>query len=210
MNRIQEVNISTIIQNLKKRRKIFHSEADFQHELAWEIHKTYPKYSIRLEKAFKLDEKLYVDIFFANSSKTAIELKYKTQALNYSYNNIENYNLTTHSAINLGRYDFLKDVERLENLKSNKLINKGFAIFLTNARSYWSKTSKSSKLSKDFYLTNNDNLNKSEYRWLPNVKKTSIGVNRMQPIKLSNTYKLNWSTYSVIDNNEFKILVLEV
>ena len=35
--------------SLAKKRPIFHSEADFQHALAWEIHKTTSGCEIRLE-----------------------------------------------------------------------------------------------------------------------------------------------------------------
>ena len=63
--------------NLAKYRKIFHSEADFQHALAWQIHKEMPDCKIRLEFKPNPRVNMSVDIwtwiqdkerFFAESS----------------------------------------------------------------------------------------------------------------------------------------------
>lgn len=55
------IDIEQVLKELAKKRPVFHSEADFQHALAWEIQITYPDANIRLEKPFqfdKLDKKL--------------------------------------------------------------------------------------------------------------------------------------------------------
>ena len=51
-------NIHKILSELSKERQIFHSEADFQHALAWKIHETYKdQFQIRLEKRIDIHEK---------------------------------------------------------------------------------------------------------------------------------------------------------
>ena len=43
------LDIHGLMSKLRKRRPIFHSEADFQHALAWEIHLANPSHQVRLE-----------------------------------------------------------------------------------------------------------------------------------------------------------------
>lgn len=110
-------SIPFIMNNLCAQRPIFHSEADFQHSLAWEIHKSLPDSSIRLEIPWSNEDKQnHLDIWVASSDvKIAIELKYKTRGLQALVNG-ELFSLKDQSAQDLGRYDFLKDVMRLEQL----------------------------------------------------------------------------------------------
>jgi hypothetical protein len=42
-------NFAAILGALALKRPIFHSEADFQHAVAWEIHSRRPELSVRLE-----------------------------------------------------------------------------------------------------------------------------------------------------------------
>ena len=48
-----QIDIPKIMNELSKLRPIFHSEADFQHALAWEVHRCFPEAAIRLELPFK-------------------------------------------------------------------------------------------------------------------------------------------------------------
>lgn len=73
-----------VLNKLNERRSVFHSEADFQHSLAWEIYEMYPDLNIRLEKREEVNgEELYLDIFFIsrNNKICALELEYKTKKL---------------------------------------------------------------------------------------------------------------------------------
>ncbi len=81
--------IANVLNELRERRPVFHSEADFQHALAWAIHEKCPNLNIRLEKRVELNSKnKYLDIFAFNDKKTvAIEVKYKTTK--YKTENLE-------------------------------------------------------------------------------------------------------------------------
>lgn len=60
---IRDFNIMRAIDSIKEKRKVFHSEADFQFALAWEIKRLYPEVDVRLEYAYKVDDKIYhIDI----------------------------------------------------------------------------------------------------------------------------------------------------
>lgn len=204
------MDIFKIIDDLKTNREIFHSEADFQHELAWHIRKFYPNSSIRLEKPFYLNERIYVDIYVYNNSRIAIELKYKTQKKKGNFvSKGEEFKLATHAAINLCRYDYLKDIGRLEKLKQNGEIDVGYSIFLTNVSSYWNKHSKRSTLSEDFYISQDENIT-GELSWVDNVKESSVGKKRLDPIRIKNSYLIDWKIYSEVENNEFKILISKI
>ena len=45
-----DFSVSEVLTALAKQRPILHSEADFQHAIAWKIHKRLPRASIRLER----------------------------------------------------------------------------------------------------------------------------------------------------------------
>jgi hypothetical protein len=204
------MNIDNILNNLSKRRQLFHSEADFQFELAWQFKLDNPKTDARLEKPYTLkkDQKIYMDLLLKTNKKIGIELKYKTQKFQHLINE-EKYDLTNHSATNLGRYDFLHDVARLENLKSKRLIDQGFVVFLTNTPAYWNGNSKYSELSQDFYISEGISKHGS-LKWISGVKESSIGKQRMAPINLKGHYSCHWQTFSKIESQEFKFLVFKI
>jgi len=88
------MDMDKILTELSKDRPIFHSEADFQHALAWKIHEKYPDFNIRLEKGMSLDyDKIYFDIFIQkNGNIIIIETKYKTKEIDITVGN-EIFNL---------------------------------------------------------------------------------------------------------------------
>jgi hypothetical protein len=58
--------VSAVLAALANLRPIFHSEAEFQHAIAWEIHKRLPRASVRLERPVEvshLNKRLHVDIW---------------------------------------------------------------------------------------------------------------------------------------------------
>ena len=123
--------IPDCLSSLSTRRKIFHSEADFQFEYAWELRTQ--GIAIRLEVPLKgVGE---VDLFVPSQKEVKtdhiIEFKYKTTKL-LCQQGSEAFALKQHGAQPLGRYDVLKDVERIQ--RSGK---PGFVIFLTNDPLYW-------------------------------------------------------------------------
>ena len=74
--------ISDLLTSLAGTRKVFHSEADFQHALAWHIHEAMPESQVRLEVDVMQVEhqRTFLDIWLPVEG-IAIELKYKTQGL---------------------------------------------------------------------------------------------------------------------------------
>ena len=131
------LNIRELLTGLAESRKVFHSEADFQHALAWHIHQTMPKSQVRLEFPMPVEHrKMYVDIWLP-AEKNAIELKYVTRKSELE-DNKETFALLNQGAQDQRRYDFLQDIHRLELMRSTpELCEAGYAVLLTNDPSYW-------------------------------------------------------------------------
>src|SRR5438093_9584716 len=119
-------------------RPLFHSEADFQHAFAWLLQRQHPAACVRLELPIRTDGvAIHLDVFATfEDCAVAIELKYKTRALTFTVGS-EEFILMNHSAQDIGRYDFIKDVQRLEAFVGARTGAVGYAILLTNDSAYW-------------------------------------------------------------------------
>ena len=212
-------NLTDILDGLAKKRPVFHSEADFQFELAWAIKQQFTSIDIRLERPYQLPAsgKVESDLIVINGSNVyGIELKYVTKKANLTVNG-ENFDLKEHAATNLRRYDFYKDISRLENMKKEKLIITGFVIFLTNVNSYLNR---SVGVASNFNFSDRHTIIKGQYNWNDNwanddvLKIKSIGKTRVNPISITSLYNCIWKQYPTISstNNpeEFKYLLLEI
>ena len=187
------LNITEIMKKLAKNRPIFHSEADFQFALAWEIQKAKPNGQVRLEYPFgNGPERKYLDIWLQDM-KIAIELKYRTQQLNRVIND-ESFVLKPHEALDTGRYGFIRDVKRIERVRQRKPSATGFAVLLTNDPLFWDNSPKNKTQAADF-LIYDGRVIKDEMKW-PKVKKWMKENGVDKPIKLDGCYELNWQDYS--------------
>jgi len=206
------INISDLMNNLANQRKVYHSEADFQHAFAWEIHRLLPKSSVRLEMPLKNanGKTLHLDILIQSPDRTiAIELKYKTRKLLTDIDG-ETFSLTSHSAQDTGRYDFIKDIIRLENITSNLKSCEGYAILLTNDSAYWKQRTMGT-VDEAFSLTQ-DRILKNSMAW---TEEASDGTRkyRENDLELIGEYKLNWQDFSVVNTKnygQFRYLAVRV
>jgi hypothetical protein len=195
------INISELMNTLSRQRKVYHSEADFQHAFAWKLHQQLPESSVRLEKLLRPNgEKQYLDFLIQLSNKSmAVELKYKTRKLVLKIEN-EDYSLTNQGAQDQGRYDFIKDIVRLENITSNLDSYEGYAVLLTNDSSYWKPRLKTT-VDEAFSLTENRTLSGS-MAWTEGASE-GTKKNRTDNLLLSGAYKLNWQDFSVASTESF-------
>ena len=123
------LDITHLMKELARYRPVFHSEADFQHALAWRIHEEMPDCEVRLEFKPFLTKRLYVDLWLPNIG-VAMELKYYTAKLHLERDD-ESFALLDQSAQDIRRYDFLKDIQRLEQLSKLSQARAGIAVLLT-------------------------------------------------------------------------------
>ena len=147
------LSIHSLMAGLSQSRPIFHSEADLQHAVAWQIHEAMPESEIRLEFKALPDEtrRIYLDVWVPNGG-VAIELKYPTRRLEIVHNG-ERFSLAEQGAQPIQRYEFLDDVQRLENVLARfDRARAGYAILLTNEPGYWNRPRDSSTIDADFRL----------------------------------------------------------
>ena len=112
---LKVLDITRLLDGLARERPVFHSEADFQFALAWRIKKA-TSHDVRLEFKPFPEERVYLDIWLPDVG-VAIELKYPTSGLTVNHGD-ELFALRNHGTPDLGQYDFLKDISRLERVSA--------------------------------------------------------------------------------------------
>lgn len=204
--------IQAVLARLAKKRPVFHSEADFQHALAWELQLGSPGAQIRLEKQVATQgSRVHLDLFFQSDDiEIAIELKYKTR-LGKLFHAGEEYALRNQSAQDIGRHDFIKDIHRLERYLESHKNAVGFAILLTNDRTYWNGSKKGDAVDTEFRVHEGRVL-QGGAMW---GAKASAGTKhkREEPITLQGKYTMKWSNYSSLGNaanEQFRYVLLRV
>ena len=205
------MEMDVILNTLAKQRKVFHSEADFQHALAWELHHRLPESDIRLEYPMpNLNGLMYLDIWVKHlSAVMAIELKYKTRAIDVTIG-AEKFALKNQSAQDIGRYDFIKDIYRLEQSLGVYKKGEGYAILLTNDSAYWKTPQNKQTVDTEFRLHNGRVLSGS-LNWREAGAGTTKG--RETVITLKNQYSLQWQDYADLHINrygQFRYLLVPV
>lgn len=118
-------HIESALEQLKKKHRIFHSEADFQFSLAWELQKILPTAKIRLEYCPSFAREMHIDIYVIDEDGShPIELKYKSRDIELIDDN-EYFKLKNHGAQDIGRYDYLYDTRELKIVR--QLTTKGIS-----------------------------------------------------------------------------------
>ena len=206
------LDIVSLMKKLAARRKLFHSEADFQHALAWQIHMANPSRQVRLEFDPFPDEEtaMRLDIWLPTEG-IPIELKYPRQQLDTVWNG-ERYVLKL-GAPDVERYDYLNDIQRLERVVKEYGTNVGYAILLTNNRGFWESPSSGWKATGDaaFRIHNGRRL-PAEMAWSDRAAEGTT-KNRQSPIRLAGAYAMDYREYSELPdarNGKFRYVCVTV
>jgi hypothetical protein len=206
-----------ILNELALLRPVFHSEADFQHELGCILKSK--GHSVRLERPYYLDlpnfqghSKFELDIEI--DGHVAIELKYKTKACNIVIQG-EGFNLRNHAASNLGRFDVIDDARRIRNLINYGKHKSGFVVFLTNSNGYWENDA-AATMAAEFNLMEGRLFEYGQtVNWVGNPNANSVRPKRLAPfapIEILFNEKLRWCDYSFQDEKsvKFRFLFIDV
>jgi len=203
------IDVCSILNSLATRRPIFHSEADFQHEFAWELRGIDPACEVRLEVPSNREGVGTTDLVVRrNGVVHGIELKYLKKQFKFDHPN-EIFRLKSHGAPDQRRYDVLKDIQRLERF--NELFRgSSFAIVLTNDPTYWNGGVTGNTIDADFRLNHGRVVN-GELSWAKHAGAGSI-KGREPTISLAGTYELRWADYSLLPGvaGAFRHLCIEV
>ena len=223
-------DIHALMKGLAEKRPVFHSEADFQFALAWHIREKTDE-PVRLEwrfteqhlpkertKSRSKKRRRYLDLWLPRTG-VAIELKYKTRAFEYKTNTThidlpgESFSLRDQSAQDHGRYDFLKDIARLEYLLDRRMARCGIAVLLTNDSLYEDRRPPE-VIDADFSLHDGRHLptGPTTMQWAESAgTRTTIG--RTAPIAVRGPHTLRWSTFGQPGkgrSGHFRYLAVEV
>lgn len=202
--------IHAVMNGLSERRPIFHSEADFQFALAWEIRQKLG-FEVRLEFKHKAT---YLDLWLPTEG-VAIELKYATRKLEHEEEG-ERFALKDQSANDIKRYDYVKDINRIENvLRERGDAENGLAVFLTNDWLYWDKPRKDweRRLDAAFRIHQGRRIERGlAMKW--QEEGTGTTKSREEPITTRDSYTLKWNDYKSLKSNEkssrFRYLAVKV
>jgi len=193
---------------------VFHSEADFQHALAWQIQRSNPAAQVRLEVRFDYpDGPAYLDLLVRDKGcQLAIELKYLTCSLSAEVLG-EKFSLKQQGAHDVIGYDCVRDVVRIERFVAHNPGARGYVIILTNEGIYWrAPAAGRGSFARDAFRIHEGHVLEGLLCW---NEKAGPGTRRGRedPHHLKGSYSLNWRSYSEFagqKNGTFKYLLIPI
>lgn len=196
------------MQALAAKRPIFHSEADFQHALAWEIQLAHPAATIRLEKRVTTAPRVIeLDLLVGLEDRHyGVELKYLRSGMTAEVDG-ELFTLAT-GADDHGRYFAIEDCARLEHLVSESLIDSGALVLLTNSTSTWAPPAGTRPTLYEAFRMHEGHTLGGTMEW--GTGGAVGGRPGSGTITLDGTYPLAWRDYSTVSGKQFRFLIIGV
>ncbi len=198
--------IESALASCSAERPIFHSEADFQFELASQLRAQPDPLSVRLEVpsstfAQSVESKQAIDLVLTGpTGRCLVELKFAKAKVDTTWN-AERF-LFGSPPRDVARYGFLRDVQRLEQLESHA---PGVAILLSNDPLLWTSTTRTNR-DLEFHVHEGRELG-GTMSWHP---ETSEEITKSKPpITFRGRYRAHWIRY-VKEPCEFRYLLLPV
>jgi len=181
-----------------------------QHSLAWLIDDHLGHMDVRLERPVETAlGRISVDVW-CRGSRAALELKYVTARLDLLHDH-EDFRLKAQDAYDHRRYDFLKDISRLEVLLESGDAKMGYAVLLTNASALWETPGRANSNDIQFRIHQGRTL-EGQLSWSEGTGAGSMR-SREAAIVLSGRYRMEWQDYSnpgCGKNGAFRYLAVEV
>ncbi|WP_405953334.1 hypothetical protein OG588_40795 [Streptomyces prunicolor] len=202
------ISLGDIIEQLRRHRPVFHSEADLQHSFARVLWELMPDVHSRLEVPQRLlGRSEYLDLLcIGPSARTAIEFKYFTRRWTGTAGTpAEEYAVKGHAATDLARLHFVRDIARLERFCRRSDQN-GLAIMLTNDASLWTPPGSGRKQTRD------RDFRIHQGRELAGTLLWAEGAYEPNTCTLRGAYPLEWEPYSELDGagGEFRYVAVSV
>ena len=200
--------VEQALMRLSAKRPLFHSEADLQHALAWQIQLDQPAARIRLERRMSTTPRVELDLLVEIGGRTlAVELKYPRAALTIELDD-EAYDLRL-GAADVDSYAVVKDIWRLERLIREGIADEGCAIVVTNNRGIWKPSSTGRETLGDAFRLTEGTVLSGQRAWRATTK-TWPGP----PVELTGSYELRWRDYVTVPGTrgarDFRYLLVAV
>lgn len=186
------IDVDAAMSRLSKRRPLFCSEADFQHELAYELRCSDPQIGVRLEYPLGPEVRGAIDILLVGKHRHALELKYLCKKLRAQVDG-EDVVLRHQGAHDIRRYDVCKDIERMERY-SERTGHGAAVLVLTNDPAYWNSRVKADTVDAAFNLAEKHQLG-GMLRWADSAGRGTIR-GREAVLEIRGNYPLAWRDYS--------------
>jgi len=186
------IEIDQIMSNMARRRPVFCSEADLQHELAMELRLRKPDQQVRLEYPLGGDLRGAIDVLLLGERPLALELKYLCKGLVAEVNG-EQFTLRQQSAHDIRRHDVCKDVARMEAFVQRTNYSAAVLV-LSNDPAYWQARRRSDTVDAPFDIAEAKEL-AGTLQW---GARAGAGTTRGRdvPLQLTGRYPLVWRDYS--------------
>lgn len=196
---------------LDNNKELYFNERDFQMHLATYLHQTGHYEDVDVEyyvpqselENYIWNNELRIDVLVSKGGEyLPIELKYKTKSVKKRIPRFgERLSLNVEvmknqGAQDLGKYDFWKDVRRIEIIKKRfKTVKNGLAIFMTNDPTYLQNGRMSSN-HVNFSMT--EGTHNKEKHWLD---KGRICSKTHPDFDVDTDYSVHWETRTIEDIN---------
>lgn len=206
-----EVDLGTVLSALRHERPVFHSEADFQHALAWEIQRRTPQARVRLETRPAPGVRLDLLVSSRDGSRlTALELKYLTRGWTGQVGD-ERFELKNQGAQDIRAYDVVKDIGRVEQDAALLPGCDGAVVVVANDPSYWTPPTHDRQTNAGAFRLYEGRRLAGELAWGPNTGPGTLR-GREASIPLTGSYEFCWQDYSRLPGpgGLFRLLVVEV
>ena len=187
--------IEELMVRLARRRPVFCSEADFQHELAYEIRKHDPDLDVRLEWPLAPGARGAIDLIVIGETRFALELKYLSKSF-FTMIDGEPVALKQHGAHDQRRYDVCKDVMRMEALAEKTGYGAGVLV-LTNDPGYWQDRARTQTVDAAFNLSHLRELT-GTLSWHESAKPGTT-KKREATLTIKGRYSLTWQDYNRLE-----------
>lgn len=198
------IPITDLMERLASRRPIFHSEADFQHALAWQIQLEHPTAAVRLET--RPERGLRLDVLVRlGDERIAIELKYLVARFVGTVEG-EPFDLPNQGAHDISRHDVVKDVARVERFVADGVADSGWVVALSNDTNYWRLGTKTDPIDAMFRIHEGREL-RGALEWSARAGAgTTRGRDR--PLVLERVYSCGWRDYSTVNSRDGRSVAL--
>lgn len=198
------LDMTGLMERLARVRPMFHSEADFQHALAWQIQTENPTARVRLET--RPERGMRLDILVGiGEERVAIELKYLVARFEGLVAG-ERFELPNQGAHDISRHDVVKDLVRVERFVADRVAESGWAVALSNDTNYWRPGTKSEPIDAMFRIHDGRQL-QGMLEWSP---RAGLGTTkgRDKPLVLDRVYSCGWRDYSTVRARDGRPLAL--
>jgi len=208
------VDLTDTLRVLAAKRPVFHSEADLQFALAWEVQRRDEAMEVYLET--RPAEGVHLDLAFERRDLgryTAIELKYLTRAWSGCDKNGQHYALRNHGAQDIRAYDVVKDVCRVEDFVGLRAGSDGAVVVITNDASYWRPVKLPDATGAASFRVGEGAVITGPREWGPKAG-PGTRAGRDKVLMVRHHYVMSWADYSDLGDGtpagKFRQLIVEV